>query len=613
MSNVIVGIGTYLPERIVTNDDLEAMELDYDRAKTGVSLDEWARARHGAISRHWARPGGCTSDMATVAARRALDDAGLDPRDVDVIVMATITNDYRLPQAAMLVQMSLGSTAKVIQLDAACSGFVDSLLVACGLLDAHGYVNALVVGADTLTRLGRRRRRGASPPEGRRRPWRPVVRHRLGWAPGPLREGAGRRRQDAVLSGGARLRPPLLAAHVPRDPRLGGRARRVLRAGGGRARGPDPRRHCLGSSPPGVAQHPREGRRASRTQHGKVRRHVPAHRQPLRRVDSGCAGARKVPRRGLARHALGRGGHGLGRRDLPVVRLQEKRDASAMTLGGSLDMTERAPVRRFGVVGAGTIGSGVVRLLSDLGAQVVVVAPRPGGVQRAVDTVRGSYMVDVERGRLCAADAYARLRSIRFTPSYADLDGVECVIESVAEDLKTKQDVLAAVEAVVAPDCIIGSNTSSIPIARVAATAARPDRVIGTHYFWPAHRYRLVEIATAAATSERTLRWTLAMASWQGKVPLTVRDSPGFFTTRILLVYLNEAMALVEEGASIESVDSAMKAFGWAMGPFRLMDAVGVEILRGVHDAISGHLGVRVASVERLRTLLEAGYLGHGR
>ena len=284
-----------------------------------------------------------------------------------------------------------------------------------------------------------------------------------------------------------------------------------------------------------------------------------------------------------------------------------------MTLGGSFDMTERAPASRFGVVGAGTIGSGVARLLADLGATVVVVAPRPGGVQRAADTLHGSYTADVDRGRLCAADAHARLRNIHLTPGYADLDGVECVIESVAEDLRTKQDVLAAVEAVVAPDCIIGSNTSSIPIARVAATAARPDRVIGTHYFWPAHRYRLVEIATAAATSERTLRRTLAMASWQGKVPLIVRDSPGFFTTRILLVYLNEAMALVEEGASIDSVDSAMKAFGWAMGPFRLMDAVGVEILRGVHDVISEHLGERVACVERLRTLLEAGYLGHGR
>lgn len=154
MSSVIQGIGSYLPERVVTNDDLEAMGLDYDRQKAGnVSLDEWAQARHGARSRHWARPGECSSDMATLAARRALDDAGLDPRDVDVIVMATITNDYRLPQSAFVVQANLGSHAKVVQLDAACTGFVDSLLVACGLLDTHGFKTAVVVGADTMTRL----------------------------------------------------------------------------------------------------------------------------------------------------------------------------------------------------------------------------------------------------------------------------------------------------------------------------------------------------------------------------------------------------------------------------------------------------------------------------
>src|SRR5712692_2693128 len=137
MSNIIVGIGTYLPRRVVTNDDLEAMGLDYDRARAGgVSLDEWVRSRHGAISRHWASPGECTSDMATVAARRALSDGGLDPRDIDVIVMSTVTNDYRLPQAALMMQANLCSRAKVIQLDSGCTGFVDSLLVACGLLEA---------------------------------------------------------------------------------------------------------------------------------------------------------------------------------------------------------------------------------------------------------------------------------------------------------------------------------------------------------------------------------------------------------------------------------------------------------------------------------------------
>lgn len=154
MSNVIIGIGSYLPEHVVTNDDLEAMSVDYDRARAGgVSLDEWARSHHGAVSRHWAGPGECTSDMATEAARRALKDAGLEPGDVDVMVMATITNDYRLPQAALMVKVRLGMKAAVVQLDSACTGIVDGLLVACGLLDAGVYETALVVGADTLSRL----------------------------------------------------------------------------------------------------------------------------------------------------------------------------------------------------------------------------------------------------------------------------------------------------------------------------------------------------------------------------------------------------------------------------------------------------------------------------
>src|SRR2546428_6544423 len=201
-------------------------------------------------------------------------------------------------------------------------------------------------------------------------------------------------------------------------------------------------------------------------------------------------------------------------------------------------MTDNGHVRRFGIVGAGTIGAGIARLLSELGRTVIVVAPRPGGVGRAAEMLRLSYKVDIDRGRISAAEAEARVRDIHLTSSYSDLDGVECVIESVAEDVQTKQDVLAAVEQRVSPDCIVASNTSSIPITSIAATADRPDRVIGTHYFWPAHRYRLLRSAAPAVPSARALLQTVPVTSWQGRGALRAGGRPPLFSTKILLRYL---------------------------------------------------------------------------
>jgi 3-hydroxyacyl-CoA dehydrogenase / enoyl-CoA hydratase / 3-hydroxybutyryl-CoA epimerase len=278
---------------------------------------------------------------------------------------------------------------------------------------------------------------------------------------------------------------------------------------------------------------------------------------------------------------------------------------------GVRHVAPRPRTERFGIVGAGVIGSGIARLLSGLGAQTVVIAPRRGGVERATDQISRWYASDVRHGRLSAAEAEAGLRNIYVTPRYADIAGAGFVIESVPEDVTVKQHVLAAVEAHTSPDCIFASNTSSIPLADIAANASRPHNIIGTHYFWPAHRYRLLEIARAASTSERTLQRTLDLARWQGKVPLLVRDVPGLFTTRILLVYLNEAVALVTEGAPVDVVDSAMRAFGWPMGPFQLLDAVGLEKFRGIHHSVSRHLGDRVMHVERLWPVVEAGHVGH--
>lgn len=282
-------------------------------------------------------------------------------------------------------------------------------------------------------------------------------------------------------------------------------------------------------------------------------------------------------------------------------------------MAGMAGCSPSEPVERVGLVGAGAIGSGLARMFSGLGAATTVVAPRPGGVQRASALIERWFASDVRRGRLTDADAAAALRNVRVTPSFADLDGTTFVIESVPEDLALKQEVLAAVEAHAAPDCVVASNSSSIPLGAIASRSRRPQLVIGTHFFWPAHRYRLVEMARTSATSEDTLYRALALVRWLGKVPLLVRDLPGFFTTRVLLVYLNEAVALVGEGASIDAVDGAMEAFGWPMGPFRLLDAVGLTIFRGIHRVVSRCLGDRVADFARLWPVLEAGHAGWGR
>lgn len=145
----IVGIGGYLPEKVIDNHAVEVATGYSREEKGGRSLDEWVRRRHGGSTRHRALPGQATSDLATEAALEAVADAGIRVDDVDLIVMATVTSDHRMPPSAAYVQANLGSRAKFLQLDSACTGFMDSVQVATGLMKVFGYETALVVGADT--------------------------------------------------------------------------------------------------------------------------------------------------------------------------------------------------------------------------------------------------------------------------------------------------------------------------------------------------------------------------------------------------------------------------------------------------------------------------------
>ena len=150
-TKVIVGTGSYLPARVVTNDDIEAVVKDFDRERSGRSLDEWCRRQMGAVERRRVAPGEGTSDMGTRASLRALEDAGMAATDIDLIVMSTITSDHRVPPSAALVQRDLGTSARFIQIDSACTGFIDALMTADGLMDKLGGETALVIGADAMS------------------------------------------------------------------------------------------------------------------------------------------------------------------------------------------------------------------------------------------------------------------------------------------------------------------------------------------------------------------------------------------------------------------------------------------------------------------------------
>jgi len=241
---------------------------------------------------------------------------------------------------------------------------------------------------------------------------------------------------------------------------------------------------------------------------------------------------------------------------------------------------------RIDIIGAGAIGSGIAQLLSSLGVETVIVALRPGGVERAAGMMRHCYQHDVKRGRISPAEA--GMERIHVTADHAGLAGAEFVIDLVPENLEVKLGVLRAVEANTGDDCIFGTNTSSIPIAMLAVGSRRRANVVGMHYFWPVHRSKLVEIAFTPGTARRTIERTLAMIRWQGKTLLLVKDLTGFFATRILILYINEAVALVADGAPIEAVEKAMTDFAREMGPFQLMDGACAAILRPGDDPANG-------------------------
>ncbi len=269
------------------------------------------------------------------------------------------------------------------------------------------------------------------------------------------------------------------------------------------------------------------------------------------------------------------------------------------------------PLRHALVVGAGVMGAGIAQWLAARGVWVQLRDVDTGRVAAGLGRAGSIFERSVRRGECTALEARDGMDRITPSTSETPLRGVDLVVEAVAESLAVKQEVLGRISRLAGPATILATNTSALSITAVADATVFPERVVGLHFFNPVHRMPLVEVARGRATNDATIARAAHWVRALGKVPVLVKDHPGFLVNRILMPYLLEAVWLCEQGASPEFVDRAMRQFGMPTGPLRLLDEVGVDVALHVADTLSAALGERLAVPEPLRRLAAAGDLGH--
>lgn len=268
-------------------------------------------------------------------------------------------------------------------------------------------------------------------------------------------------------------------------------------------------------------------------------------------------------------------------------------------------------VRRAAVLGAGIMGGGIAQLLADKDLPVRLKDIRYEAVLTALQTASKVWNDRVKRRRMTPREAARKVAFIAPTLDTTGFSRVDVVLEAVVENLEVKQKVLAEIEARIGERTVFASNTSTLPISDIAAHARRPERVVGMHFFNPVHRMPLVEVIAGQRTSPEAVATVQALAVELGKVPVVVRDSPGFLVNRILMLYLNEAMRLLAEGVPIEAADRAMVAFGMPMGPFTLLDEIGLDTANHAGGVLEAAFGKRIGGGgQLLAQVVQGGRLG---
>ena len=275
------------------------------------------------------------------------------------------------------------------------------------------------------------------------------------------------------------------------------------------------------------------------------------------------------------------------------------------------DVRDPDALGRFGVVGGGTMGSGIAHSMLAAGLEVVLVESTDAALERAQGLVRASLDGAEQRGKL-ASPPEQLLSALTATTDRDALSDVALVVEAVPEILSLKVELLAQIEAVLSDDAVLATNTSSLSLTKLGATLRRPANFVGMHFFNPVPAQRLLEVVRTDATAPSVLARVHRLAQLLGKEAVEVRDSPGFATSRLGVLLGLEAVRMVQEGvASPEDIDRAMVlGYRFPMGPCRLGDLVGHDVRLGIAEYLSTELGPRFEPPQLLRDMVEQGHLG---
>ncbi len=266
---------------------------------------------------------------------------------------------------------------------------------------------------------------------------------------------------------------------------------------------------------------------------------------------------------------------------------------------------------KAGVVGAGAMGAGIAQVITFSGLPVVLKDINQELVDKGLATVRGIYQRRVEQGKMSAGELKDKMDLISGTATWEGFEDVDIVIEAVPERMSIKRQVFAELEQVCPEQTIFASNTSALSISEMGAATKRAHKVIGMHFFNPAHVMKLVEVIPGLDTSQETIDDTVMFTESLRKIPVVVQECPGFLVNRLLMPYLNEAVWALSEGAATAAeIDEAMTGFGWPMGPFTLMDMLGIDVCYDVGAYLYSEYGERMLPAPLYEPIFKAGRYG---